>query len=67
MLFQKNNGQFVQLKRCDYVNDVEYYSAILRTKSLSLPTNVCNPDDRVLKAFKSKIVHPKVNSSHRNK
>lgn len=65
MLFRKSNGKFIELKRCDYVNDVEYYTAIIRTKGVLSTPNVCNPDDRVLKAFKNKFARPNAESARR--
>ena len=65
MLFPKSNGKFIELKRCDYVNDVEYYTAIIRTKGGSSTPSVCNPDARILKAFKNKIGNTNAASSSR--
>jgi len=65
MLFQKHTGRFVELKRCDYVNDLEYYTAILRTKGVQIKAN-SEPDTRVLKALKKKIVAPNTNANSAN-
>lgn len=55
MLFQNTLGKLVEINRMDYVNDAEYYIAILRIKGVSLPKTVENPDNRILQAFTSNI------------
>lgn len=54
MLFQKHTGRVVVLNRFDYVNDVEYYTAILRTKGVQIKAT-SEPDTRVLAALKNKM------------
>lgn len=70
MLFQKHTGRVVVLNRFDYVNDVEYYTAILRTKGVQIKAT-SEPDTRVLAALKNKMTasntNTKTNSHFRNK
>ena len=74
MLFQKHTGRVVVLNRFDYVNDVEYYTAILRTKGVQIKAT-SDPDTRVLAALKNKMAasntntktNTKTNSHFRNK
>ena len=70
MLFQKHTGRVVVLNRFDYVNDVEYYTAILRTKGVQIKAT-SEPDTRVLAALKNKMAasntNTKTNSHFRNK
>jgi hypothetical protein len=70
MLFQKHTGRVVVLNRFDYVNDVEYYTAILRTKGVQIKAT-SEPDTRVLAALKNKMAasntKTKTNSHFRNK
>ncbi len=74
MLFQKHTGRVVVLNRFDYVNDVEYYTAILRTKGVQIKAT-SEPDTRVLAALKNKMAasntntktNTKTNSHLRNK
>ena len=74
MLFQKHTGRVVVLNRFDYMNDVEYYTAILRTKGVQIKAT-SEPDTRVLAALKNKMAasntntktNTKTNSHFRNK
>ena len=74
MLFQKHTGRVVVLNRFDYVNDVEYYTSILRTKGVQIKAT-SEPDTRVLAALKNKMAasntntktNTKTNSHLRNK
>jgi hypothetical protein len=74
MLFQKHTGRVVVLNRFDYVNDVEYYTSILRTKGVQIKAT-SEPDTRVLAALKNKMAasntntktNTKTNSHFRNK
>jgi len=55
MLFMNNEGRFIEVKRCDYKNDSEYYGSIIRVKDLIISSNVSNADGRVLSVLKTKL------------
>ena len=66
MLFQKHTGRVVVLNRFDYVNDVEYYTAILRTKGVQIKAT-SEPDTRVLAALKNKMAASNTNTNTNTK
>lgn len=66
MLFQKHTGRVVVLNRFDYVNDVEYYTAILRTKGVQIKAT-SEPDTRVLAALKNKMAASNTNTNTKTK
>ena len=66
MLFQKHTGRVVVLNRFDYVNDVEYYTAILRTKGVQIKAT-SEPDTRVLAALKNKMAASNTNTKTNTK
>jgi len=66
MLFQKHTGRVVVLNRFDYVNDVEYYTAILRTKCVQIKAT-SEPDTRVLAALKNKMAASNTNTKTNTK
>ena len=55
MLFVNSEGKFIEIKRCDFNNDSDYYISIIRAKDLSIGSNVSDPRDRILSALKSKL------------
>ena len=55
MLFRSTHGKLVEICRENYVNDSEYYNAILRVKGVKFPKTIENHEERIIKAFKSNI------------
>lgn len=55
MLFRSTHGKLVEICRENYVNDSEYYNAILRVKGVKFPNTIENHEERILKAFKPNI------------
>ena len=55
MLFRSTHGKLVDICRENYVNDSEYYNAILRVKGVKFPNTIENHEERILKAFKPNI------------
>ena len=67
MLFQNICGDFIEIKRCNYKNDSEYYKHIIRIHGLTLKSDTSNTNERLITALKNKLRKPKmVQSSHLN-
>ena len=68
MLFQNLYGHFIEIKRCDYKNDSEYYKHIIMTHGLTLKSDTSNTDERLITALNNKLRKPKrVQSSDLNR
>ena len=61
MLFTNNDRTLIEVKRCDFKNDTDYYRSIIRAKDLFIASNVSNADDRVLRVLKTKL-KPRTNN-----
>ncbi len=55
MLFQNIYGNFIEINRCDYKTDSEYYMKIIQVKGYPFERNEPYTDKRVISALKNKL------------